>query len=173
MRTVGKGIAMAPEYQHVSTPVVRLRVLYQADYTASEWYEKLVKFARYLVKDGKGGTDHAEHFGPGAADVQAFLRLAWASVHNFQLIVSPEPEHSSQLDLREYAETFMQQVQTDLGIRLTWIGAIHRDTDQPHFQALLVGTSPGGQPFRIARPYISEGMRARAAEVLSWYVGNV
>jgi type IV secretory pathway VirD2 relaxase len=74
--------------------------------------------------------------------------------------------------MREYAEVWMQQVEADLGIRLTWIGSIHRDTDEPHFQALMLRTSPTGAPFRIARPYISEGMRARAAEVLSWYVGN-
>jgi hypothetical protein len=72
MRTVGKGMAIDPAYQHVTTPIVRIRVLYQSDYDATEWYEMLVKFAKYLAKDGKGPDGPAQHFGPGASDVQAF-----------------------------------------------------------------------------------------------------
>jgi type IV secretory pathway VirD2 relaxase len=172
MRTVGKGIAIAPKYRHVTTPVVRVRVLYRADYAASEWYEKLVKFTRYLVKDGKGQEQPATHFGPGAADVQAFVAQAWRSPHNFQLIVSPERAHGHRLPLQEYAEVFMQQVQQDLSLPLNWIGSCHYDTDEPHFQALLCGTSTTGHVYRIARPYISEHLRSRAAEVQAWYLGD-
>jgi hypothetical protein len=172
MRTVGKGIAIPPEYQHVSRPVVRVRVLYQADYTASEWYEKLVKFSKYLVKEGKGQDGPATHFGPGAADVQGFLAQAWRSPHNFQLVVSPASHDGHRLPLQEYAEVFMHQVQQDLRIPLLWLGSCHYDTDEPHFQALLCGTSATGQVFRIARPYISDHLRSRAAEVQAWYLGD-
>ena len=111
------------------------------------------------------------HVGPGAADLDAFLAHCWQSPHNFQIIVSPPSEHGQQLDLQEYAEVLMQQVQHDLGLPLNWIGSCHFDTDEPHFQALLSGRSLTGEPFRIARPYVSEHFRSRAAEVLSWYVG--
>jgi hypothetical protein len=56
MMTVGKAIAMAPEYRKVATPVVRVRVLYRADYDPAEYYRRLATFAKYLVKDGKGGA---------------------------------------------------------------------------------------------------------------------
>jgi hypothetical protein len=75
--------------------------------------------------------------------------------------------------MQEYAEVLMQHVQQDLGIPLSWIGSCHYDTDDPHFQALLCGTSATGQPYRIARPYISEHLRSRAAEVQAWYLGDV
>jgi hypothetical protein len=88
------------------------------------------------------------------------------------IMLCPDAVHGHQLPLREFAEVWMQQVQADLGRPLMWIGSAHRDTDEWHVQFLLAGTSQAGEPFRIGRPYISETMRARAAEVQSWYLGD-
>jgi type IV secretory pathway VirD2 relaxase len=88
------------------------------------------------------------------------------------IMLCPDAVHGHQLPLQEFAEVWMQQVQADLGIKLMWLGSIHKDTDEWHAQFLLAGTSQTGEPFRIARPYISEKMRSRAAEVQSWYLGD-
>jgi hypothetical protein len=79
MRTLGVSVLIDPEYREATSPVVRVRVLYHADFDGAEYYRRLATFAHYLVKDGKGGADPAAHFGPGAADVPSFLAQAWRS----------------------------------------------------------------------------------------------
>jgi hypothetical protein len=55
MRTLGASILIDPQYRDATSPVVRVRVLYRANFDPAEYYRRLATFARYLVKDGKGG----------------------------------------------------------------------------------------------------------------------
>jgi type IV secretory pathway VirD2 relaxase len=174
MRTLGKAVDIPPEYLGRSSPIVRVCVRRRVDFETAEWYAVNAAFTHYLSKDGKGDDGGvAEPFGPGAQDLDTFIAEAWRAPHTFQLIVSPAQDASTRLPLREFAESLMRQYDADLGVPLMWIGAVHFDTDEPHFQALLLGTTQTGDAFRISGHYIAEGMRARTAEVQAWYLGDV
>jgi hypothetical protein len=77
-----------------------------------------------------------------------------------------EPTH---LPLRDFAQSWMQAVEQDLGVKLDWVAGAHYDTDQPHVQFLWSGRNLAGEPVRIDREYIGHGLRARAAELIDLY----
>jgi type IV secretory pathway VirD2 relaxase len=65
----------------------------------------------------------------------------------------------------------MQRMEGDLGSRLDWIAVDHWDTDNPHTHIVLRGVDETGQNLVIAREYISHGMRRRAAELATEWLG--
>ena len=72
MRTLGVSVLIDPQYRDATSPVVRVRVLYRADFDPAEYYSRLATFACYLVKDGKGGDTPRSTLGPGLPMCQAF-----------------------------------------------------------------------------------------------------
>jgi hypothetical protein len=177
MRTLGTGVMIEPQYQDVSGPVVKIAYLAKADFDASEYYRRLAAFVGYLGKQGKGEDgDHAAYFGPEgeAIDLDAFLAEAWRAPYCFEIIVSPGPETAPQLPMQEYVQGWMQMVWRDLGVSPRWLGVVHYDEPEHiHGQLLLIGATRWGEPFRIARPYIAEGLRARATELQALYLGDI
>jgi type IV secretory pathway VirD2 relaxase len=65
----------------------------------------------------------------------------------------------------------MNRMETDLGTRLDWVAVDHWDTDNPHTHVVLRGKDDGGRDLVIARSYISHGMRLRASEVATTWLG--
>jgi type IV secretory pathway VirD2 relaxase len=55
-------------------------------------------------------------------------------------------------------------MEKDLGTKLDWVAVDHWNTDNPHVHIILRGRADDGQDLVIARDYIKEGMRARAAD---------
>jgi len=90
--------------------------------------------------------------------------------HNFRIMVSPE-DGAELGDLKSYARDFMSQMEGDLGTPLEWAAAEHWDTDQPHLHIVLRGKDERGNDLVISPDYISEGMRARASEIATRWLG--
>jgi len=74
-------------------------------------------------------------------------------------------------DLKGYARDLMRQVEKDLGTKLDWVGVDHWNTDNPHVHVILRGRADGGKDLVIARDYISQGMRARAQDLVTQELG--
>jgi type IV secretory pathway VirD2 relaxase len=107
-------------------------------------------------------TDHA--------DGNAFAERCSEDRHQFRFIVSPED--AAQLDdLKAYTRELMAQMERDLGTRLDWVAVDHWDTDNPHTHVLLRGKDQNGRDLVIARDYLSHGMRLRAAEIATEWLG--
>lgn len=107
-------------------------------------------------------TDHAEG--------DAFAERCADDRHQFRFIVSPED--ATQIDdLKSYTRDLMAQMERDLGTRLDWVAVDHWDTDNPHTHILLRGKDQSGHDLVIARDYISRGMRSRAAEIATEWLG--
>jgi type IV secretory pathway VirD2 relaxase len=107
-------------------------------------------------------TDHA--------DRDAFAERCAEDRHQFRFIVSPED--AVQLDdLKAYTRELMAQMERDLGTRLDWVAVDHWDTDNPHTHILLRGKDQSGRDLVIARDYLSHGMRFRAAEIATEWLG--
>lgn len=128
---------------------------------------------RYIEREGvdrQGGAGHA--YGPAtdAADTAAFEERGREDRHQFRFIVSPED--AEQLDdLRTYTRHLMTRMEADLGTRLEWVAVDHWNTDNPHTHVALRGKDDTGKDLIISRDYISEGMRRRAAELATEWLG--
>lgn len=128
---------------------------------------------RYIVRDGvsrDGGPSHA--YGPTTdmADVKAFEELGRNDRHQFRMIVAPE-DGLELHDLRGFTRALMNGMERDLGTRLEWIAVDHWDTGHPHVHVVLRGRDQSGENLVIGREYISRGMRARASELATVWLG--
>jgi len=65
----------------------------------------------------------------------------------------------------------MKQMEQDLGVQLTWMAVVHKNTANPHGHVLLKGTHLNSQDLIIKPDYISRGMRARSAHLLTLELG--
>lgn len=128
---------------------------------------------RYIEREGvdrQGGPGHA--YGPAtdAVDTAVFEERGREDRHQFRFIVSPED--AEQLDdLRTYTRHLMTRMEADLGTRLEWIAVDHWNTDNPHTHVALRGKDDTGRDLIISRDYIGEGMRRRAAELATEWLG--
>lgn len=132
-----------------------------------------VAHLRYIEREGvdrQGGQGQA--YGPttDAADTAAFEEHGREDRHQFRFIVSPED--AEQLDdLRTYTRHLMARMEADLGTRLDWVAMDHWNTDNPHTHVVLRGKDDTGKDLIISRDYIAEGMRHRAAELATEWLG--
>lgn len=127
----------------------------------------------YLRREGvTRDGERARMFGPEAddADVKAFTERCEDDRHHFRFIVSPE-DAAHMHDLKGFARELMRQAERDLATRLDWIGVDHWNTDNPHIHIILRGRADDGKDLVIARDYISEGMRARAQDLVTQELG--
>jgi type IV secretory pathway VirD2 relaxase len=128
---------------------------------------------RYIEREGvdrQGGPGYA--YGPttDGADTSAFEERGREDRHQFRFIVSPED--AEQLDdLRTYTRHLMARMEADLGTRLDWVAVDHWNTDNPHTHVVLRGKDDTGKDLIISRDYISLGMRHRAAELATEWLG--
>lgn len=128
---------------------------------------------RYIERDGVSREgDPGQAYGPltDQADLNAFEERGQDDRHEFRFIVSPED--AEQLDdLRTYTRHLMSRMEADLGTRLDWVAVDHWNTDNPHTHIVLRGKDDTGKDLVIARDYIAEGMRNRASELATEWLG--
>ena len=128
---------------------------------------------RYIEREGVGREgESGKAYGPATddADLAAFEERGREDRHQFRFIVSPED--AEQLDdLRTYSRHLMARMETDLGTRLEWVAVDHWNTDNPHTHVVLRGKDDTGKDLIISRDYIAEGMRHRASELATEWLG--
>lgn len=129
---------------------------------------------RYIERDGvtrEGGW--GQLYGPANDDVdaKAFEDRVRGDRHQFRLIVSPEDAVEIG-DLKPFTRELMAQAERDLGTHLDWVAVDHWDTEHPHSHIVLRGADESGRDLIIAREYIASGMRARASELATVWLGE-
>jgi type IV secretory pathway VirD2 relaxase len=128
---------------------------------------------QYIERDGAGRDGEAGRaFGPQSdtVDLDDFREAGVEDRHQFRLIVAPED--GDQLgDLRTYTRALMRRMERDLGTELEWAAVEHWDTDNPHVHIVLRGRDDQGCDLVIARDYIARGMRERANELATEWLG--
>jgi type IV secretory pathway VirD2 relaxase len=132
---------------------------------------------RYIERDGvTRDGQRGQAYGPEAdtADLKAFEERGKGDRHQFRFIVSVEDAGELE-DLRGYTREFMQRMATDLETRLDWVAVDHWDTDNPHTHIVLRGRAGEGrgkgQDLVIAPDYMAHGMRMRASELATEWLG--
>lgn len=128
---------------------------------------------RYLQRDaalGDGKDAGLYSANSDRADGGAFLERGQDDRHQFRFIVSAE-DGAVYEDLRPMIRRLMAKMEEDLGTKLEWVAADHRDTGHPHTHIILRGKDDRGENLVIAPEYISRGMRERVAELVSLDLG--
>ena len=128
---------------------------------------------RYIEREGVGRDgEPGQAFGSTTdnADLVAFEKRGRNDRHQFRFIVAPED--AEQLDdLRRYTRHLMSRMEADLGTNLDWVSVNHWNTDNPHTHVVLRGKDDTGKDLIISRDYIAQGMRERAAEIATEWLG--
>ena len=133
----------------------------------------LTAHLNYLRREGvTRDGEKARLFGPEIDEVdgRAFAERCGDDRHHFRFIVSPE-DAVDMADLKSFTRDLMNQMEKDLGTKLDWAAVDHWNTDNPHVHIILRGRAADGQDLVIAREYIKEGMRARAADLVTQELG--
>ena len=158
--------ALGPRARRV---IVKVRIVQHAQVRPAAIRESL----DYIERDGvqpDGSPGRLEAARQDEIDAESFARRIEPDRHHFKIIVSPED--GAQIgDLNSYTREFMAQVERDLGTRLEWVATDHWDTDNPHIHILLRGKDEAGEDLVIAGEYIAHGMRHRAAELATRWLG--
>jgi type IV secretory pathway VirD2 relaxase len=148
---------------------VKVRIVQHARVRPASLKENL----DYIERDGvqpDGSPGRLEAAEQEEIDAETFARRIEPDRHHFKIIVSPED--GAQIgDLKSYTRELMAQVERDLGTRLEWVATDHWDTDNPHIHILLRGKDEAGEDLVIAGDYIAHGMRHRAAELATRWLG--
>ena len=133
----------------------------------------LSKHVAYLKRDGvtRDGAD-ARMFNAASddADTKAFAERCEEDRHHFRFTVSPE-DAGQLADLRAFTRELMRDAERDLGTGLDWVAVEHWNTDNPHIHVLVRGRADDGRDLVVSRDYISNGFRARAAELVTLEMG--
>jgi type IV secretory pathway VirD2 relaxase len=128
---------------------------------------------RYITRDGVGHDGQpTQPYGADtdAADRHEFAARAREDRHQFRFIVAPE-DGVELGDLRDFTRALMATMERDLGTKLEWIAVDHWDTDNPHTHVVLRGRDGLGKDLIIARDYLTDGMRLRACELSTDWLG--
>ncbi|MGB4926784.1 MAG: relaxase/mobilization nuclease and DUF3363 domain-containing protein [Giesbergeria sp.] len=132
---------------------------------------------RYIERDGvtrDGKRGHAYGAEIDTADLKAFEERGKGDRHQFRFIVSVEDAGELE-DLRGYTREFMRRMTIDVETNLDWVAVDHWDTDNPHTHIVLRGRTMEargkGQDLVIAPDYMAHGMRMRASELATEWLG--
>lgn len=104
-------------------------------------------------------------------ELKDFVGKASQDRHHFRFIISPE-KAANLPDIREYCRDVVKQMEKDLGTKLEWVAVNHHNTDNPHIHLMVRGARDNGADLVISRDYIGQGMRNRAQEIATSYLGQ-
>jgi len=128
---------------------------------------------RYVERDGTtrdGGRGQLYGADADKVEGKAWLDQAQGDRHQFRFIVSPE-DGAEYDDLKDLTRRLMARMEEDLGTKLDWVAVDHFNTGHPHTHIILRGKDDRGKDLIIAREYITQGMRERAAELVDLDLG--
>lgn len=128
---------------------------------------------RYIQRDGvtrDGEPGQLYSAGADRADGRDFLDRAAGDRHQFRFIVSPEDGRNYE-SLQSLTRRLMTQMEEDLGTKLDWVAVDHYNTGHPHTHIIVRGKDERGADLVIGREYLTQGIRERAAELVSLDLG--
>ncbi|MGY4398825.1 type IV secretory pathway VirD2 relaxase [Sphingomonas sp. UYAg733] len=128
---------------------------------------------RYVERDGTtrdGGRGQLYGADTDKIDGKAFVDKAKGDRHQFRFIVSPE-DGADYDDLQPLTRRLMARMEEDLGTKLDWVAVDHFNTGHPHSHIIVRGKDDRGKDLIIAREYLTQGMRERAAELVDLDLG--
>lgn len=136
-----------------------VRVVYSKNSRNGQWRAH----GRYVARESATheGDPRAVGFNTTEESIDIAARLAgWQAANDerlWKLIVSPE--FGDRVDLKRLTRDLISKMEIDLGTRLEWVAAAHFNTEHPHVHVALRGVGAEGQPLRLSRDFVREGIR--------------
>ena len=121
-----------------------------------------------VTRDGQPGQLYGAE--RDRVDGKAFLERSGGDRHQFRFIVSAE-DGVEYDDLKPFVRRLMAQMEEDLGTKLEWVAVDHYNTGHPHSHVIVRGKTDRNKDLIIAREYMTDGMRERAAEIVRLDLG--
>jgi len=159
--------------QSLSANARRATVKVRLVYLKQAGARSTVTHLRYIEREGvgrEGEPGRAYSTATDEADLAAFEERGRGDRHQFRFIVSPE-DGTELGDLRTYTRHLLACMEADLGTRLDWVAVDHWNTDNPHTHIVLRGKDDTGRDLIIAQAYLTRGLRERAAELATEWLG--
>ncbi|HZF43678.1 MAG TPA: relaxase/mobilization nuclease RlxS [Sphingomonadaceae bacterium] len=128
---------------------------------------------RYLQRDGTTREGERGELYSERCDLargKEFVARGADDRHQFRLIVAPE-DGSEYQDLKPLVRRLMEQAEKDLGTKLDWVAVDHFNTGHPHSHIIVRGKDDRGKDLVVAREYLTQGLRQRAAELVNLDLG--
>jgi type IV secretory pathway VirD2 relaxase len=128
---------------------------------------------RYLQRDGVSREgEHGSFYSTFSDEVdgKAFVERGAGDRHQFRFIVSPE-DGASFDTLHSFTRELVAKMEQDLRTTLDWVAVDHFDTGHPHTHLLVRGATEDGKVLNIAGDYIARGIRGRASEIMTRWLG--
>lgn len=128
---------------------------------------------RYIQRDGvtrDGERSELYDANTDRADGRDFLERCDGNRHQFRFIVSAD-DGAEYDELKSLTRRLMQQMEADLGTKLDWVAVDHYNTAHPHSHIVVRGKNDRGDNLRIAREYLTQGLRERAQEIVTLDLG--
>ncbi|WP_096701067.1 relaxase/mobilization nuclease RlxS [Magnetospirillum sp. 15-1] len=172
-RGAGIGRVLSARDRHAAFRVRRVIVKSRIVKLAGKGMQGARAHLRYIQRDGvtrDGQPGQLYDAGQDRADGKAFLARAEGDRHQFRFIVAPE-DGAEYDDLKPLTRRLMAQMEQDLATRLDWVAVDHYNTGHPHSHVILRGRDDRGKDLVIARDYLTQGIRERAAELVTLDLG--
>lgn len=176
--TFGRGrVAASMAGQHLGTNARRVVIKSRFVVLLRASSNSVAVHLRYIERDGvtrDGQKGQAYGADTDAAELKAFQERGQNDRHQFRFIVSAEDGLALE-DLKGFTRQLMRRMEIDLETRLDWVAVDHWDTDNPHTHIVLNGHTGGPARGRedlvIAPDYMAHGMRQRANEIATEWLG--
>jgi len=164
--TAGKGKGACSYHQRCA-----VRVTYLNNKTRGQWQA----LGRYLARETATFENDAKTVGfnreNDGIDIVRQLE-GWQGAGDerlFKLIVSPE--FGDRVDLSRLTRKLIEQMEEDLGTDLEWVAVEHHNTEHPHVHIVVRGARGDGQPLRLSRDYVQQGIRSVAQDLCTRQLG--
>jgi type IV secretory pathway VirD2 relaxase len=148
-----------------------VRITYTKNTTRGVWKAHGRYIAREsAIAEGKPNSAGFDSKGPGI-DVAGRLQN-WQAAKDellWKLILSPE--FGERADLPRFTRDLMKRIAEDLGEDLEWVAVAHYNTEHPHVHVAVRGVSRDGQPLRLRRDYVRQGVRRIAEDLCTHQLG--
>ncbi|MEE9913996.1 MAG: DUF3363 domain-containing protein [Deltaproteobacteria bacterium] len=103
-------------------------------------------------------------------ELKSFTSKCEVDRHSFRLIISPE--NARDLELKQYTRDLIDRMETDMNTKLEWVAVNHYNTDNPHTHLFIRGVNDNGNDLYIKKDYMANGVRVRAQEIATKYLGH-
>jgi len=122
----------------------------------------------YIKRDGVARDGSSGHLYSAELDLasgQEFIERSKHDIRQFRLMIAPEDSDLFD-DLKPLIRKLMAQMETDLGTQLDWVASDHFNTGHFHTHIVIRGVEDTGDELYIAKDYMSQGVRARAEDLV-------
>ena len=123
----------------------------------------------YIQRKGSGKDgERPELF--GSSEKSELTSGEAGKMRHYRLVISPESPED--FPLQVLAKKLIQRIEYDTTYVLSWVGAIHENTEHAHIHLVISGLDKKDREVAFSRKYISSQMREHARDILTEALGE-